>query len=887
MNEISLNINGKQVKAKPGMTVLEAAREVGIYIPTLCYDPDLEPHGGCRLCLVDIEGMRDLTTACTTPVADGMVVRTETDTVNEVRRTVIDLLIADHPMDCLTCVKNQRCELQQAAAYLGIKQRRLPQTTIERPVDDSNPFFTLDRNYCILCQRCTRTCDEVTVVNAIEIINRGYDSRVSTFGDKPLMESICRSCGECVVRCPVAALVPKNSIVPTSEVETTCPYCGVGCTMALGIRNGRIVSVEGSRNSPANNRRLCVKGRYGIADFVHHPKRLTSPLIRKEGNLVKAGWDQALELVATKLAGYPADQIAVIASAKCTNEDNYIIQKFARAVLGTNNVDHCARLCHAPTVAGLAQTFGSGAMTNSNSDIGDAACIFAIGTNTTETHPVIGFNIKKAVRRGTKLIVANPRQIELVPFADIWLRHRPGSDVALMMAMMKVILDEGLHDMDFIQQRCEYFEAFKESLEGFGLVFAEKTSGVPRNQIAEAARMYAQNSPAAILYAMGITQHSHGTDNVIATADLAMLTGNIGKPGSGVNPLRGQNNVQGACDMGALPNVYPGYQKVTDVDTKHKFETAWGHPLSPDNGLTITEMVDGIQGGSIRAVYLIGENPMLSDPDASHVRQALSHLDFFVAQDIFLTETAELAQVVLPGASFAEKDGTFTNTERRVQRVRKAVEPPGEARIDWEIICQVAQRMGARGFDFENTTQIMDEIAKLTPSYGGISYERLECSGLQWPCPTKEHPGTAILHSQQFSRGKGRFIPLEYKPPAELPDDEYPLVLTTGRSLFQFHTGTMSRKVAGLNTFKGEEAVEINPEDAVGLDINDGDRIRVVSRRGQVNARAKLTPASPPGVVFMTFHFAESPTNILTNPALDPVSKIPELKVCAVRVERP
>ena len=525
-------------------------------------------------------------------------------------------------------------------------------------------------------------------------------------------------------------------------------------------------------------------------------------------------------------------------------------------------------------------------MTNSNNDIGDAACILAIGTNTTETHPVIGFNVKKAVRRGTKLIVANPRKIGLVRFADIWLRHKPGSDVALLMTMMKVILGEGLYDKAFIEQRCENFGAFEQSLDSFDLAFAEKVTGVPQSQIAEAARMYAQNSPAAILYAMGITQHSHGTDNVMATSNLAMLTGNIGKPGSGVNPLRGQNNVQGACDMGALPNTYPGYQKVTDPAIRGKFEAAWDSPLSPTVGLSITEMIDAMLQGRIKALYLIGENPMLSDPDASHVREALSRLEFFVAQDIFLSETAELAHVILPAASFAERDGTFTNTERRIQRVRKAIEPIGNSRADWLITCQIAQRMGAKGFDFKHPSQIMDEIAALTPSYGGISYQRLESGGLQWPCPTREHPGTPILHSQQFSRGKGRFMPLEYKPPAELPDDEYPLMLTTGRSLFQYHTGTMTRKVKGLNTFMGEEKAEINPEDASSLGIADGDRIKITSRRGEVTARAKITEASPPGVIFMTFHFAESPTNILTNTALDPVSKIPELKVCAVRIKK-
>ncbi len=885
MDEIRLTINGQEVTAKKGMTVLEAAQLADIYIPTLCYDPDLEPYGGCRLCVVEIENMRGLPTTCTTPATDGMVVRTETPAVNKVRRIAVELLIAEHPLDCLTCPKNQQCDLQKVAAYLGITERRFPSIDRSLPIDTSNPFFYLDRNYCILCGKCVRACDEVTVINAIEIVDRGYPSRVSPFGDRPLLESICQSCGECVDRCPVNALMPKNALPPTREVATICPYCGVGCGMYLGIRDDRIVSVRGDRENPANKGRLCVKGRYGIAEFVHHPERLTTPLIRREGKLVEATWDEALDLVASKLTDY-RDQVAVISSAKCTNEDNYIIQKFARAVLGTNNVDHCARLCHAPSVAGLVQSFGSGAMTNSNNDISDATCILAIGTNTSETHPVIGFNVKKAVRRGTKLIVANPREIHLCRFADIWLSQRPGSDVALLMGMMKVIVDEELHDLAFIEERCENFEAFREALNGFDLAFVEKITEVPQNQIAAAARMYATNHPAAILYAMGITQHSHGTDNVIATANLAMLTGNIGKPGSGVNPLRGQNNVQGACDMGALPNVYPGYQAVAAPAIKEKFEVAWGGTLSLTPGLTMTEMLEAAYQGKVKALYLVGENPMLSDPDASHVREALEKLELLVVQDIFLSETAQLADVVLPSVTFAEKDGTFTNTERRVQRVRKAIEPISNSKHDWWITCQIAQRMGSKGFNFAHPSQIMDEIARLTPSYGGISYGRLDNGGLQWPCPTPEHPGTPILHTEQFTRGKGRFIPLEYKPPMELPDDEYPLILTTGRSLFHFHTGTMSRKVTGLNIFKGEEQVEINPEDALRLDITDGETVKVISRRGAVIAKAKVTEASPVGVVFMTFHFAESPTNVLTNPVLDPVSKIPELKVCAVRIER-
>ncbi len=886
METVTLTIDGQGVEARQGMTVLEAACEAGIYIPTLCHDPDLEPYGGCRLCVVGIEGMRGQPTACTTPVTSGMVVHTSTPAVNQIRRYAMELIISNHPLDCLTCVKNQRCELQKVASYLGVTERRLPWTYRERPVDRSNPFFTLDHNYCILCARCVRACDEITGVNAIEIISRGYDSYVGTFGDKPLLDSICRSCGECLVRCPVAAMVPRENIQPTQEVETTCPYCGVGCGMYLGIRDGQIVGVRGNRDNPVNKGELCVKGRFGVAEFVNHPERLTTPLVKRNGKFVEASWDEALKLVAKKLGSYGKDEVAVISSAKCTNEENYLIQKLARAVLGTNNVDHCARLCHAPSVTGLVQSFGSGAMTNSINEILDTSCILAIGTNTTEAHPIIGFRIKRAVKRGAKLIVANPREIGLVRYAQIWLRHKPGTDVALLMGIMRVIVDEGLEDSEFIGERCEDFDTFKESLKAFDLKSVEQITGVPAGKIARAARLYAQNKPGAILYAMGITQHSHGTDNVMAVANLAMLTGNIGQPGSGVNPLRGQNNVQGACDMGALPDVYPGYQSVADEAVRQKFETAWGVSLSPTPGLTIGEILEASGQRKIKALYLVGENPSLSEADANHAREALSRLEFLVVQDIFLSETAHLAHVVLPGVSFAEKNGTFTNTERRVQRVRKAIEPVGSSKPDWQITCQIAKKMGSNGFDFSDPARIMDEISRLTPSYGGISFARLDNLGLQWPCPTLEHPGTPILHTQKFTRGKGRFIPLEYKPSLELPDEEFPLILTTGRSIFHFHTGTLSRKVGGLNVLRGEELVEINLEDARSLGIGDGEMVKVVSRRGEVVAKAKVGEVSPAGVVFMTFHFSESPTNVLTNSAFDPVAKIPEYKVCAVRVEK-
>jgi len=705
--------------------------------------------------------------------------------------------------------------------------------------------------------------------------------------EKVLQEAGCQFCGACVDSCPTGALVEWSVYqagAPDRVVTTICPYCGVGCQLKLEIKNEQIIRVVPDSEGPANRGQSCVKGKFGM-DFVGDPNRLTVPLIKRDGKFTPATWDEVLDLVASKLANYRPDEVAVVSSAKCTNEENYVIQKFARVMLGTNNIDHCARLCHASTVTGLGQSFGAGAMTNSIGEIGDAGCILAIGTNTTSAHPVIGLEVKKAVRNGAKLIVANPRQIELVRVADLWLQHMPGTDVALLMGMMRVIVDEGLLDAAFIKERCENFDAFKESLKNFDLDTVEGITGVPKDKIAEAAKIYATNKPASILYAMGITQHSHGTDNVIAIANLAMLTGNIGKPSSGVNPLRGQNNVQGACDVGALPNVYTGYQAVADQATREKFEVAWGCSLNPSPGLTLTEIFEGACQRQIKAIYLVGENPVLSEPCSHHLEE-LKKLGFFVVQDVFLSETAQMADVVLPAASFAEKDGTFTNTERRVQRVRKAIEPIGDSKPDWWITCQVARRMGGKGFDFEHPSQIMDEIARLTPSYGGISYRRLDNGSLQWPCPTPDHPGTPILHTKQFTRGKGRFIPLDYKPPMELPDDDYPLILTTERSLYHYHTGTLTRRVKGLNILLGEGLVEINPEDASALAIADGEMVKVVSRRGEVVAKARVTEVSPVGVVTMNFHFAESPTNMITNPALDPVAKIPELKVCAVRIEK-
>jgi formate dehydrogenase alpha subunit len=539
-------------------------------------------------------------------------------------------------------------------------------------------------------------------------------------------------------------------------------------------------------------------------------------------------------------------------------------------------------------VAGLATTFGSGAMTNNIRDFGNAKCILAIGTNTTEAHPVLAMKVRQAVQKGARLIVANPMEVDFVRDADLWLRHRSGTDVALLMGMMKIICDEGLHDAAFVEQRCENFDAFKEELKNYPLDWVAGVTGVDSDLIVKAARMYAANSPATILYAMGLCEHSHGTDNVIATGNLAMLTGNVGKPGSGVNPLRGQNNVQGACDMGDLPNVYPGYQAVNNDAIREKFEAAWGVPLNPNPGIRLTEMMPAAHEGKLKAMYLMGENPVLTDPDGRHIRAALGNLDFFVVQDIFLTETAELAHVVLPAASFAEKDGTFTNTERRVQRIRKAIEPIGESQPDWWITCEIAKRMSISGFDYGNASEIMDEIASLTPSYAGINFKRLEEGSLQWPCISDDHPGTCILHSEVFSRGKGHFVPLKYRPSVEMTDDEYPLLLMTGRRLYHYHA-TMTRKVKGLNILMSEELAQINPHDAVSLDVADGEMVQVISRQGEVKVRAKVTEAVPAGMVAMAFHFAECPTNELISSrkeTLDPVTGTPAYKTCPVRIRK-
>jgi len=894
---VNVTIDGKQIAAQAGQTILEAAQSAGIEIPTLCHHPALVPIGACRVCLVEVEKQRTLQPACTFQVSEGMVVHTRSPKCEESRRFVLELLLSDHPFDCMTCERAGNCELQDLAYEYGIKESRYPGMRHEYPDTDPNPFFTRDYTKCILCRRCIRACDELNGVEAIGLIERGFDSKVGTAFDGNLADSPCEFCGMCVAVCPVGTLVPKQRLGKGREwefqkVTTTCSYCGVGCQFDLNVKDGRIVQVTSKWDAPANHGLTCVKGRFGW-DYVHHPDRLTQPLIRrvKGGPLEPATWDEALDLVADKLrqvkTQFGPGAFAALASAKCTNEENYVLQKFARAVMGTNNVDHCARLCHSASVTGLAAAFGSGAMTNSFDDlINDAQCYFIIGSNTTEQHPVFGMRIRQAVkRRGAKLIVCDPRRIPISEYATLHIRQKPGTDIALLNGIMYVLITEELYDKNFVAERTENFEAFKAKVLEYPPERAAAICGITAPEIVEAAHILAANRPGALIYSMGITQHTCGHQNVLSCANLQMLLGNMGVRGGGVNPLRGQSNVQGACDMGALPNVYTAYQAVTLEAAQKKFEEAWGVPLDNKVGLTVIQMLNAAEAGQIKAMYIMGENPMLSDPDLNHTEHCLKALDFLVVQDIFLTETARLADVVLPAASWAEKLGTITNTERRVQFIRPAVPVPGECKQDWWIVGQVARRMGYAELTYSGPEEIMREINRLTPSYAGITYERIGDQGLCWPCPSTDHPGTPILHVGKFSRGLGLFSAVDWQPPAEEPDEEYPFILTTGRILYHYHTGTQSRHSAPLDAHVPEGWVEINTQDAKKLNIQNGQPVRLTSRRGEIVARAQVSDMTEPGVVFMAFHWAEAAINKLTNAAFDPTAKIPELKVCAIRVQ--
>ena len=889
---MKLTIDGCLVELAEGATVLDGVNRLAIPLPQLCKDPDRAPLGACRTCLVHVEGQRGLSAACHLPAREGMVVSTAHPDAVRVRRGVLDLTLS-----MLTPAKGEFGALGDAAARHGLGEPGF--APLHRfDVDASKSFFVLDREACILCGRCTVACDEVQQIGAIALLGRGHTTRVGVFGDGPMAASVCTSCGQCVATCPTGALSTKEAPAKiVRRVETTCPYCGVGCGLVVPVReDGRLALM--ADDVPSNKSSLgtlCVKGRFGTG-FVHSPDRITHPMVRRDGRWVRTSWDEALATAAAGLAKHRG-RFGALASAKATNEDGYAIQKFCRVVMQTNDVDHCTRLCHSPSVEAMLACMGSGATSNSYQDYAEAGCLMVVGADASANHPVIAIRFRRAVSRGARLIVVNPKRVDLCDQADLWLQPRPGTDVALFNAMARVILDEDLANLDFVRTRTAGFEDWRASLRPFSLEYAERMTGVPASDIAQAARWYARPpfAGSCLIWGMGITQHTNGIHNAHALLNLSLVAGQMGFPGSGISPLRGQNNVQGCGDAGCIPTNLPGYQTY-DPDTLAKFEARWGVRPPGTTGRVVTEMIEGCLDGATRAMYVVGENPLLSEPDLHHAEKAIDQLDFLVVQDLFMHETAERAHVFLPAAAFAEKDGTYTNSERRVQRVRQALPAPGEARPDWWITCELAKRVARTltldvggQFDYAGPGEIFDEMARLTPFLAGLSHARLDREGgIQWPCPTPDHPGTRYLYAESFPTGRARFIPaLQTAEAAELPDRDFPFVLNTGRLLYHWHGGTLTRRVQGLLELAPRLEVAIHPSDARRLGVDTGARIRVASRRGELTGHACVTEAVRPGAVFVPFvKLEESAANFLTNSAFDPSSKIPEYKVCAVRVER-
>ena len=927
---VTLTIDGRPVSVPEGTTIWEAARRSGIEIPVLCHDPRLRPVGVCRMCVVDI-GERVLAASCVRPVAAGMTVQTRSDKVERCRKGLTELLLSDYPERSL------REETTADDLLLGLARRygidrdamRLPRGN-GRPQDLSSPVIAVDHAACILCDRCIRACDDVQHNDVIGRTGKGYTARIAFDLDAPMGQSTCVSCGECAAVCPTGALTNTALTVevrPRSELKTVdsvCPYCGVGCAITYHVdtEKNAVVFADG-RPSPGNQSRLCVKGRYGF-DYARHPQRLTVPLVRREnaypkgplssdvrgegkrkrkpGGVVdydevmpafrEATWDEALDLVASRLKAVRDEHgpraLAGFGSAKCSNEEAYVFQKLVRVAFGTNSVDHCTRLCHASSVAALLETIGSGAVTNTYGDVHNADVALIAGSNTTDNHPVAATFIKDAAARGTTLVVIDSRETGIARHAHHFLRIAPGSDVALYNAMMHVIIEDDLVNHEYVKQYTEGFEALKDLVRKYTPEAAAEVCGVPAETIREVARIFGRADAAIIFWGMGISQHTHGTDNARCLISLTLLTGNVGRPGTGLHPLRGQNNVQGASDAGLIPMVYPDYQDVKDPEIRRKFEEAWGVTLDREEGLTVVEIMAGALKKQIRGMYMMGENPFLSDPNTNKVRKALASLDFLVVQDIFLTETAEFADVILPATSFFEKTGTYTNTDRRVQIGRVAVEPPGEARLDWEIVCEVARRMGYP-MQYGRVEEIFAELTSLAPAYAGLDYENLTPYGKLWPCPDPENTdGVQLLFGDGFptETGRGKLVPVEYRPAAEVPDDEYPFVLNTGRLLEHWHTGSMTRRAKALDAIQPEAFCEMHADDLAEIGVSDGGWVTLSTRRGSITLRARASTRMPRGNVFLPFHFREAGANVLTNDALDPFGKIPEFKFSAVKAQK-
>jgi formate dehydrogenase alpha subunit len=827
-----------------------------------------------------------------------MSISTRGSELDDIRQTVIGLttgMVSNFELG-----SNTHKELSTVASTFGTVENDF-QPRKRELVDSSNPVFDIAMDSCILCGRCARACQQGhQFIGAIDVVGTATDARIATFMDKPLIDSVCTTCGQCLSVCPTGAISTKESPENITEyVKTTCPYCGVGCGIVAGVgEDGIIQEMLDDPDNLSSLGMLCVKGRFGYT-FVHHEDRITSPLIRKDGVLVETTWEEALDLVAKKLVEYQGDPFGTLCSAKATNEDGYVQQKFARLVMKSNHIDHCTRLCHSPSVEAMLESLGSGATSNSYIDYEEAGCLVIIGSDANSNHPVAASRMRRAViENGAKLIVINPRRIDMCDFADLWLRPRPGTDVALLNGIANVILSESLEDTSFIRDRTEGFDDWKNIIEKYDPEYVETVTGVPKSDIIAAARMYAcpPFSGSCLIWGMGITQHTMGTANAHGLLNLSFVSGQLGKPGSGISPLRGQNNVQGCGDAGCVPNAFPGYQSINE-DTVEKFSVAWGGANLPtESGLVVTDMVPAIDEGRIKAMYVTGENPLLSEPDLAHAEKSFRSLEFLVVQDIFLHETAQIADVVLPACSFAEKDGSFTNSERRVQRVRKVLEPVGDSKADWKIFCELAEKISeitgedfGSEFSYDHPSQIWDEFASLTPLVAGINYERLENGGIQWPCPTVDHPGTRYLYEKDFPRGdRAKFVGFEQgKAADELPNRRFPLILNTGRILYHWHGGTITRRAHGLLARASVLQVAVNPDDCDTYGLNSGDKVCIKSRRGQMEAEVLVSEKMNSGEIFVPFvKLQEQAANFLTNAALDPDSRIPEYKVCAVRMEK-
>ncbi|WP_448821117.1 formate dehydrogenase subunit alpha [Cetobacterium sp.] len=884
---VNITIDGKNYSVDEKLPVLDILQSLDLNIPTFCNDERFERKLGiCGMCSVLIDGT--ITKSCKTLPIEGMIIDTQTSEVIENRRKILQNYIDNHYVNCLVCQKAGQCELQKYCYEYGI-DKTIPNSPNLFEIDDSNPFFQIDPNKCIGCGKCAEICRNLQCNHALKL--KTTNGKIHTWVNKAdnINNSTCASCGNCVSFCPTAGLLQKYKNEfrhwETKMVKTTCGYCGVGCQIDFEVKDNTVVAAHPVLVKP-NAGLLCVKGKFGYS-FINHPDRLTHPLIKENGIFRKASWDEALTLITKKLSStmkeYNNEGIAAFSSAKCTNEENYLYQKFFRGVIKTNNVDHCSRLCHSSSSAALGKTLGYGAMSNSVSEGFESKAVLISGENIRESHPVLGTKIKHSVQNGAKLIIIDIRDIDISEIADVFLKINPGTDIALINAMINVIISENLHNKEYLANNTIGFEAVKECVKNYTPEYAAKVCGVSADDIVKAARIYASDV-ASIYLGMGNTQHINGTDNVISLSNLALICGNVGKEKGGVNPLRGQNNAQGACDMGAFPEIYSGYQKVDDPKVREKMEKYWNvENLSPFAGITIVEIIDKIAEGEIKFLYVMGENPLMTDPNVNHVRKALKKLDFFVVQDIFLTETAQMADVVLPATCFAEKVGTFTNTGRRVQRVRQVVTPPGEAKTDLDIIIELMDRMGYKQIN-RTPEAIFNELCEVTPLYNGYNYAMLEKEGLQWP--VIDGKGTEFLY-EDLSDLKRKFelIPVELVNSVEVINEEYPYYLSTGRVLYQFHTRTMTGKVEGLNEKCPEPYVEMNPIQMAALSKKNGDMVTIRSRRGEINVKIKQRDGIKDGVVFVPFHFSSALVNELTeSDFLGPLSKTPEYKICPVKI---